>query len=77
MTRKELYSHITGLGLQEEIKAQWGKNYTQVSNAELETIVSEALAGMQGNDCKKLDRLIEILQKKKVLLKSEVNYICG
>lgn len=43
MTRNELYAHIKGLGLQEEIKARTGKNFTVVSNAELEIIVKDAL----------------------------------
>lgn len=78
MNRKQLYNEITSLNLQAEVKAKFGENYTRVSNANLQTIVDEAHAAM---DCvthksvKALDKLVEILAKKKILLKSEVNAI--
>lgn len=96
MTRKELYDHIKGLGLQEEVKAFTGNNYTNVPSDVLEKIVIRVLKSKEC-DCKKrtkqieppvheedchqvdavvaLDRLIETLAKKKVLLQSEIEYI--
>ena len=40
MERKELYVKIQELGLQEEVKRTFGKNYTMVGNAGLEYIVN-------------------------------------
>ena len=39
MERKELYTKIKELGLQEEVKAVYGKNFTQVGNSDLEKII--------------------------------------
>lgn len=39
MKRKELYAKIQQLGLQEEVKKTYGKNYTMVSNDNLERII--------------------------------------
>ena len=39
MERKELYAKIQQLGLQEEVKKTYGKNYTMVSNDNLEQII--------------------------------------
>lgn len=50
MTRKELYDHIRGFGLQDEIKALTGKNYTQVSNEILEEIVSKVIKSKEKCD---------------------------
>lgn len=78
MTRKELYDQITSLQLQDEVKACFGKHYTNCSNIQLETIVNEALANMTEDTCPaelKLMKLIELLHKKRILLKSEVKEI--
>lgn len=76
MNRKELYAQVTSLNLQEEVKATYGKNYTQCSNAELKIVVDAATAGLEealtpGVE-RSLNKLVEILQKKKILLNSEV-----
>lgn len=42
MERKVLYSEIKKFNLEETIKKQCGKNYTQVSNAVLEEFVKTA-----------------------------------
>jgi hypothetical protein len=39
MERKELYAKIQQLGLQEEVKNTYGKNYTMVSNDNLKQII--------------------------------------
>ena len=81
MTRKELYSHIKSLKLQDEVQAVCGDNYTRVSNYELEIIVNKALDGLKKcnkkstNETKQLDRLIKILAKKNILLPSEIHEI--
>lgn len=89
MTRKELYNHITSLGLQNEVKAQCGKNYTMCSNVQLEKVVTGALKGLKAANkpAKKaknekpdkfdgrFSKLVEVLAKKKILLKSEIDAI--
>ena len=42
MERKEAYEQIKKLGLQEECKKQYGKNFTQCKTTELEVIISAA-----------------------------------
>ena len=46
MTRKELYAKVKELHLEWDIKATFGKNYTLVSNADLEDIVKQSMAIM-------------------------------
>ena len=47
MDRKELYREITSLNLQDEVKATYGKNYTQCTNAQLATVVSGATKALE------------------------------
>lgn len=86
MNRKQLYNEITSLGLQEEVKSKYGKNYTQCSNETLQKLVDEVHKGLEEASKPKgrsvaqvgynsLVALVEILAKKKILLKSEVNAI--
>lgn len=78
MTRKELYDQITSLKLQDEVRACFGKNYTNCSNIQLETLITEVITSMAtkgcGADCA-LTKLVNILEKKRILLKSEVKEI--
>jgi len=39
MNRQEIYTQIKKFGLQEEVKKAFGKNFTQVSTAELESLL--------------------------------------
>ena len=84
MNRKELYLEINSLGLRDEIKAIFNKNYTNVSSKDLEAVVVKAKEALNPvkyvipksvTSNKILKRLIEVLSKKNILLKSEVNYI--
>lgn len=82
MSRKEIYAKVKELNLQEEIKKKYGDNYTRVSNTELEAIIANHIAKTSTprrvNSCGrdyKLDKLIEVLKKKHILLYSEVAYI--
>lgn len=84
MNRKELYKQINELGLKEEIKKEYGKNYTQCSNEQLEAVVTSTLNACsevqddlynESVSYKCLSRLVEVLAKKNILLKSEVSYI--
>lgn len=75
MNRKQLYNEITSLCLQDEVKARYGKNYTQCSNADLQEIVDEVKISLAKScDCA-FTRLVEILAKKNILLKSEIDTI--
>lgn len=95
MTRKQLYSEIVSLGLQEEIKSRYGRNYTQCSSENLQKVIDEVYTDLDivsevdlpKNDTKVVTKshdseinavylvhkLVDILAKKKILLKSEVN----
>ena len=82
MNRKQLYNEITSLGLQEEVKSRYGKNYTQCSNADLQKVVDKVHADLDkllsGGLCVNygsIYKLVDILAKKKILLKSEVEAI--
>lgn len=81
MTRSELYSKIKELNLQNEIVTRYGKNFTQVSSKELENLLNEIETSMKKscdksvNNNESLKKLIEVLEKKKILLLSEINYI--
>ena len=82
MNRKQLYNEITSLGLQEEVRNRYGKNYTLVSNADLQKVIDEVHMSLDKlyNDsfvinCGSICKLVDILAKKKILLKSEVEAI--
>ena len=78
MTRKELYDQITSLQLKDEVKARFGKHYTNCSNAQLESLITDVLNSMPSKPCKVEDvlfKLIAVLEKKRILLKSEVKEI--
>lgn len=76
MNRKQLYNEITSLGLQKEVESRYGKNYTTCTNAQLQTVVDEVHKSMPTEvGPSAFQKLVEILAKKKVLLKSEVSAI--
>lgn len=77
MNRKQLYNEIIAFGLQEEIKSKYGKNYTQCTNDALQEVVNKIHKDLDNinQEDNKLYKLINILVKKKILLKSEVDMI--
>lgn len=83
MNRKKLYNDICSLGLQDEVKSKYGKNYTQCKNDELKHVIDTAVAGLTTTSHKNCEcgesnpliTLVDILAKKKILLKSEVEKI--
>ena len=78
MDRKQLYNEIKSLGLQDEVKAVTGDNYTRATNEQLKAIIDKAVAGLEpigARGSSAFDKLVEILAKKKILLKSEVDEI--
>ncbi len=88
MTRKELYDEIRALGLTEEVKKKFNRHFTNVSTIELEKLIFKAETekskkerekspSMSGTVEAKFTKLVEILGKKRILLKSEVDAICN
>ena len=93
MERKEAYEQIKKLGLQEECKKKFGKNFTQCKTSELEVIIRVAKVGV-GTKVKttkaaskttitieesenSFSKLLTILRKRHILLESHVNEILG
>lgn len=84
MDRKELYAKIKEYQLEEVVKSATGRNYTQVSNATLNKFITDYKDAHSGKsnikntysgDSSAFDKLVEVLEKKHILLKSEVSYI--
>lgn len=87
MNRKEIYAKIKEYNLAGVINGTLKENYTRVPSATLESFISEhvALHGEEPEVVKNEERvspgkdplakLVEVLHKKHILLKSEVDYI--
>ena len=87
MNRKEIYAKIKEYNLVETIKKTFHENYTRIPSANLECFISdyvsssgeeqEVIGNTRKDDVEKssLVKLVETLQKKHILLKSEVDYI--
>ena len=93
MERKEAYEQIKKLGLQEECKKQFGKNFTQCKTNELEAVIKTAKVGV-GAEVKATKatnefaatteepkdcfyKLLAILRKRHILLESDIKEILG
>ena len=93
MERKEAYEQIKKLGLQEECKKQFGKNFTQCKTNELEAVIKTAKVGV-GAEVKTTKtttefaatteepkdcfyKLLAILRKRHILLESDIKEILG
>ena len=93
MERKEAYEQIKKLGLQEECKKKFGKNFTQCKTSELEVIIRVAKVGVGtkvkttkaaskttikiGEPKGSFNKLLAILKKRHLLLESDVKEILG
>lgn len=78
LSRKDIYTIIVENSLQDVIKITFGKNYTNVSTAELKSVLEDFEPKTEKSDtCAPLKKLVEILKKKHLLLKSEVKDILG
>ena len=93
MERKEAYEQIKKLGLQEECKKQFGKNFTQCKTNELETVIKIAKVRVEtkvkttkaaSKTTIKIEepkdsfsKLLAILRKRHILLESDVKEILG
>lgn len=81
-SRKELYAAVKKYNLQDKIKKYEGKNYTMCTNSVLlsyidayEVINIKPKGKVGVRKVTKLDKLIEVLNRKHILLKSEIDYI--
>lgn len=87
MNREEIYAKIKEYNLAEAIKKTFHENYTRIPSANLECFISDYVSS-RGEELKVINdnhkdaveksslvKLVETLQKKHILLKSEVDYI--
>ena len=87
MNRKEIYAKIKEYNLAEAIKKTFHENYTRIPSANLECFISDYVSS-RGEELKVINdnhkdaveksslvKSVETLQKKHILLKSEVDYI--
>ena len=93
MERKEAYEQIKKLGLQEECKKEFGKNFTQCKTSELEAIINAAkirnkdkvkytkattkTATKTEEPKDSFNKLLAILRKRHILLESDIKEILG
>ena len=93
MERKEAYEQIKKLGLQEECKRQFGKNFTQCKTSELEAVIKAFKVGVGtkvkttkaaskntikiGEPKGSFNKLLDILMRRHLLLEADVNEILG
>lgn len=87
MNRKEVYEVIKKMELQNVVKNIYGKNYTNVPTDDLIQVIANAKKSLiptveeweiEMEPCNlenKINTLVEILFKKRLLLKSEVEAI--
>ena len=93
MERKEAYEQIKKLGLQEECKKMYSKNFTQCKTSELEAVIKAFKVGV-GTKVKttkaaskttikieepkdSFSKLLDILMRRHLLLEADVNEILG
>ena len=93
MERKEAYEQIKKLGLQEECKKKFGKNFTQCKTSELEVVIKafKVRVGTKvkttkaaskttikiGESKDSFSKLLDILMRRHLLLEADVNEILG
>ena len=93
MERKEAYEQIKKLGLQEECKKKFGKNFTQCKTSELEAVIKAFKVGVGtkvkttkaaskttikiGEPKSPFNKLLDILMRRHLLLEADVNEILG
>ena len=93
MERKEAYEQIKKLGLQEECKKKYGKNFTQCKTSELEAAIKAAKVEVRTKvkttkattktttkteePKDSFNKLLAILRKRHILLASDILEILG
>ena len=93
MERKEAYEQIKKLGLQEECKKKFGKNFTQCKTSELEGVINTAKIRDEARvkhtkaapktvtkteePKDSFNKLLAILRKRHILLEADIKEILG
>lgn len=75
MNRKELYAQVTKFNLQDKIKEVFKKNYTNLSNIDLEKAVSNFTPVCKDPNRNIIEKLCYTLYNKKVITKNELEGI--
>lgn len=85
MTRKAMYSKVKSMGLAEEIKKVFGKNFTNVSNIDLECFINKVTTKCSNSSkvTKKaapdfktvVVRIVSTLQGNKLIDKKDAEFI--
>lgn len=86
MTRKEIYAKIKELNLSEEVKKQFGDNYTRVPSDKLEALINSKTSKKKtlsiqevkikkNNTEEALFYLLSLLRSKSILTKDEANQV--
>jgi len=71
MTRKEIYAKIKELNLSEEVKKQFGDNYTRVPSDKLEALINSKKTNAEAA----LFYLSSLLLSKKVITRAEADQL--
>lgn len=88
MTRKEIYAKIKELNLSEEVKKQFGDNYTRVPSDKLEALINSKTSKKKTlpiqevkNDATNVEKalfyLSSLLLSKKVITRNEADQIAN
>ncbi len=84
MTRKELYSKIKSLHLENEVMKTFGDNYTRVSNYNLENLVAKKESSLKKSSCNNttdfknvIIRIVSTLQGNNVIDVEDAKFILG
>lgn len=86
MKRKDLYNKVKELHLEAEIKRQFQRDFTKVSNIDIQTILEKHVKGIKPSTKEKelpknvekaIVRLVSTLQANKLLTAEESNDILG
>ena len=75
MNRKELYAQVTKFNLQDKIKEVFKKNYTNLSNIDLEKAILNFQPVCKDPNRNIIEKLCYTLYNKKVITKKELEGI--
>lgn len=73
--RKELMAYIKANHLEDECKTQYGKNYTNCSNDQLEHLIDAVKASLMDDESTPFTRLIDVLYKNSIISDDDIKYI--
>lgn len=73
--RKELINYIKSNHLEDECKTQYGRNYTNCSNVQLEHLIDAVKASLEEDNTTPFTKLIDVLYKNGIISSNDVAYI--